>query len=154
MDQPVLYFNSSHLIDMITLEKMLEGTTVVPRSANKNHKVGLLPKLIKWQPMLLFIALLVLWIFSPVWLSHMGATAAGIDQSIWLLIILSLTTFLMISALCWWLLQLFWLIAGLTPLKIMVSQFHTLSLWQQLSFYLASFSLLLVVASLCLSAIC
>ncbi|MDO7744093.1 MAG: hypothetical protein MUP99_09975, partial [Pedobacter sp.] len=87
-------------------------------------------------------------------LHHIDETAAGVDQSIWLLIILSLYTFQLISALCWWLLQRFWLSAGLPPLKIMVSQFDTLSLWQQLGFYLASFSLLLVAASVCLNAIC
>ena len=139
---------------MITLEKILDGTAGVQRPENKTHKGGFIPKMIKWQPVLLFITLILLWILSPLWLRQIDATTAGIDQSIWLLIILSLTAFLLISAMCWWLLQLFWLMAGLTPLKIMVSQFHTLSLWQQLSFYLASFSLLLVVASVCLSAIC
>lgn len=34
------------------------------------------------------------------------------------------------------------------------SQFNTLMLWQQLSFYWASFGLLLLAASICLAAIC
>ena len=139
---------------MNTINKMLEGTQVVSGGRIKEYKVSRLAGLIRWQPMLLFLFLLLLWGSSHLWLHRIDETAAGIDQSIWLLIILSLSTFLLLSALCWWLLQRFWLSAGLPPLKIMVLQFDTLSLWQQLGFYLASFSLLLVVASVCLNAIC
>lgn len=139
---------------MYTINKMLEGTQVVSGKQIKDYKASLIPWFIRWQPLLLFLFLLLLWGSSHLWLHRIDETAAGVDQSIWLLIILSLSTFLLLSALCWWLLQRFWLSAGLPPLKIMVSQFDTLSLWQQLGFYLASFSLLLVAASVCLNAIC
>ena len=139
---------------MYTINKMLEGTQVVSGMQIKDYKASLILGFIRWQPLLLFLLLLLLWGSSHLWLHHIDETAAGVDQSIWLLIILSLSTFLLLSALCWWLLQRFWLSAGLPPLKIMVSQFDTLSLWQQLGFYLASFSLLLVAASVCLNAIC
>jgi len=103
---------------------------------------------------LFFLFLLVLWCFAPPWLRLFDETAGSIDQSIWLLILLSLISFLLIVSLCWWLLQRFWETAGLPSFSKMVSQFNTLLLWQQLSFYWLSFALLLLVASVCLNAIC
>lgn len=103
---------------------------------------------------LLFIALLLTWCFSPLWLHQIDQTAGNIDQSIWLLIILSLISFLLLTALSWWLIQRFWLLAGLPSLSTMVSHFNTLLLWQQLGYYWASFALLLFAAVACLGAIC
>ena len=103
---------------------------------------------------LLFPFLLFLWCFAPPWLRLFDETAGNIDQSIWLLVLLSLISFLLVAGLCWWLLQQIWKMIGLPSLSDMVSQFNTLLLWQQLSFYWASFALLLLAASVCLSAIC
>ncbi|MBB6503017.1 hypothetical protein [Pedobacter cryoconitis] len=115
-------------------------------------RTGQVPRRLKQH--LLFIGLLMVWCFAPLWLHKIDETAGNIDQSIWLLVILSLISFMLITGLCWWLLQKFWLAAGLPSFRTMVSQFNTLSLWQQLGFYWASFALLLLVASVCLSAIC
>lgn len=103
---------------------------------------------------LLFLFLLFLWCFAPPWLRVFDETAGNIDQSIWLLVLLSLISFLLVVGLCWWLLQRVWQLIGLPLFSDMVSQFNTLLLWQQLSFYWASFALLLLAASVCLAAIC
>jgi hypothetical protein len=103
---------------------------------------------------LLFLFLLFVWCFAPPLLRGIDETAGNIDQSIWLLILLSLISFLLVAGLCWWLLQRFWSMSGLPSFTKMVSQFNNLALWQQLSFYWASFALLLLAASVCLSAIC
>ncbi|WP_442591538.1 hypothetical protein ACSBL2_09945 [Pedobacter sp. AW31-3R] len=105
-------------------------------------------------PFLLFIALLLMWFFVPMLLNRIDATIGNVDQSIWLLVLLSMISFLMVCGLCWWLLQQFWLVLQLPPIEQMVSQFNSLLLWQQLSFYYASFALLLVAALGCLIAIC
>jgi len=106
------------------------------------------------EPSILFCVLLLAWYFGPEGLHYVNETAGSIDQSIWLLILLSIITFLLFSALCWWLLKQLWLSLGLPALDQMVLQFNTLTLWQQLIFYWASFALLLLAASLCLTAIC
>lgn len=73
-------------------------------------------------------------------------TNGFIDPNIWLLLLLSLIAFLVVTGLCWWLLHLFWMSLGLPVLGNMVSQFKVLSPWQQLGFYWASFGLLLLAA--------
>lgn len=108
----------------------------------------------RWQPILLFFILLSIWAFAPIGLYKIDQTAAGVDQTIWLLILLSLIAFLLVAALCWWLLERFWQMAGLPSFTILVSHFYTLSPWQQLVFYLSSFGLLLLAASVCLAGIC
>jgi hypothetical protein len=105
-------------------------------------------------PGLVFIALLALWFLVPGWLRHLDQRSGSIDQSIWLLIILSMICFLMIVGISWWLLSRFWRLLKLPSLKFMVSQFNTLTLWQQLSFYWGSFALFLLAALGCLSVIC
>jgi hypothetical protein len=101
-----------------------------------------------------FLLLLVTWFFAPGWLRHIDGTAGSVDQSIWLLIVLGLITFMLVTALCWWLLQRFWLMSGLPPIGTMVLQFNTLQLWQQLGSYLLSFAMLLLAALGSLMAIC
>ena len=105
-------------------------------------------------PALLFIFLLLTWFFLPGLLRQLDETAGSVDQSIWLLVLLSLIGFLLICGLCWWLLRYFWMVLELPSIKKMVSQFKFLPLWQQLSFYYASFALLLLAAMGCLIAIC
>ena len=106
------------------------------------------------KPLLALFFLLICWFTGPLVLRNIDGTAGSVDQGIWLLVILSLISFMLVAGLCWWLLQRFWLMAGLPAFSLMVSQFKTLPLWQQLGFYWASFALLLLAASICLSAIC
>jgi hypothetical protein len=108
----------------------------------------------KRKPVYLFILLLLIWCLAPIGLYQLDPTIGNIDQNIWLLVVLGMISFLLLLALCWWLLQLFWKAMQLPTLKSMVSQFNTLELWQQLSFYWASFAMLLLAASGCLCAVC
>ncbi len=111
-------------------------------------------KSVEWQPVLLLLFLLSIWFSAQVWMRSIDPLSAITDQSIWLMVILSMIVFLLILALCMWLLDLFLLKTGLPSLLTMLSQFKTMMLWQQLAFYLSFFALLLMAASACLIAIC
>jgi len=106
------------------------------------------------EPVLLFVVLLLLWTTAPVLLQRIDKTAGSVDQSIWLLVLLSMISFLLLVALSWWLLHHFWTMLGLPQLNYLISQFKSLELWQQLSFLWGSFALLLLAAMGCLMAIC
>ena len=118
----------------------------LPRSINTSFKGT--------DFIVLFVSLLLIWCFAPGLILQFDNTAGSIDQSIWLLIILSLISFLLITALCWWLLHRAWSMMGLPSVSTMVSQFNSLTSWQQLGFYWASFVSLLLAALGCLIAIC
>ena len=105
------------------------------------------------KPLILFIFLLLLWYFMPGLLQKIDVTVGSIDPSVWLLILLSFICFFAVTALSWWLLKQFWLIMGLPSFKLMISQYNTLQLWQQLTFYWVSFGLVLLAALGCLGAI-
>ncbi|MCX2483749.1 hypothetical protein [Pedobacter sp. MR2016-24] len=105
------------------------------------------------EPVILLGILLLLWWRLPAMLQNADGTTGSIDQSIWILIILALISFLLVTALCWWLLQYSWQSLGLPEIQTMVSQFNTLALWQQLSFFWASLALLLGAAVCSLNAI-
>lgn len=98
--------------------------------------------------------LLLVWLILPNIIRQLDRNSGAIDPSIWLLILLGLIAFMMISALCWWLLKKSWGSLNLPALDVMVVQFKHMELWQQLGFYWASFALLLLAGSICLSAIC
>ncbi|WP_090778386.1 hypothetical protein [Pedobacter sp. ok626] len=115
-------------------------------------KSVLLPEFKQLGKYLLLGLLLTLWVALPK-LMGFDETTGYIDPSIWLLILLSLITFLVLVATCWWLLQRFWMALGLPALALMVSQFKFLEVWQQLGFYFACFSLLLLAGVGCLVAI-
>ncbi len=135
------------------ISKVIRAKVVrLPDTTIKQNKS--VPGKNRWQLIWLLLILLSIWSLAPFALHKIDQTAAGIDQTIWLLIILSLIAFLLVTALCWWLLERFWLMAGLPQFSTLVSQFYTLSPWQQLVFYLSSFALLLVAASVCLAGIC
>ncbi|MCX2453387.1 hypothetical protein OQX61_19105 [Pedobacter sp. PLR] len=109
----------------------------------------------RWEePAGVFIVLMVLWTFGPIVLRGIDDTTGSIDQSIWLLVLLSIISFLLITGLCWWILNRAWVAIELPPISLMVSQFNTLHLWQQVRLYLASFGLLLLAATGCLIALC
>lgn len=86
------------------------------------------------------------WFTLPKVIANSDVTAGYIDQSIWFLVLLSLISFLLTVGLCWWLLQRFWVSAGLPDLNSMVLGFQNLKLWQQLGFYFACFVALLWAA--------
>lgn len=98
-----------------------------------------------------FLALL--WPIGQAMLLQSDPTRGTIDPNIWLLLLMGLIAFIVTVVLCWWLLQQFWLGTGLPVPSMMVSQFYTLELWQQLSFLLASFALLLLTVLGIFSAI-
>lgn len=100
----------------------------------------------KLEPYLVALIMLLLWFTAPKLMMLGDGTMGQIDQSIWLLVLLALISFLLMLGLCWWLLQRFWTVMSLPDLGIMVLQFNSLQLWQQLSFWLASFALLLLAA--------
>jgi hypothetical protein len=101
-----------------------------------------------------FSLLLLLWIIGPRSLQYFDDSVGVIDQSIWLLIILSVICFLGLACLCWWLLKYFWLALGLPSFNGLISHFESLKLWQQLGFYWASYALLLLAAIGCIVGIC
>jgi hypothetical protein len=103
---------------------------------------------------LIFGILIALWLVIPKMIRFYDQTAGIVDPGIWVLILLSLISFMLIAALSWWLLNRFWVSLGLPALDTMVLQFNTLTLWQQLGFFWLSFALLLLAAVLCLIGIC
>jgi hypothetical protein len=111
-------------------------------------------KLLLDEGIILFGLLLLLWISGNHWMQIYYPLSGSLDQNIWLLIILSLICFLTVTGLCWWLLQRFWLTLGLPEFTIIISQFKSLELWQQLGFFLFCFALLLFTAVGSLVAIC
>ncbi|WP_316813549.1 hypothetical protein [Pedobacter heparinus] len=94
----------------------------------------------------LFGLLLFLWLAIPELIKWIDQTAGYIDQSIWLLIVLSLICFLMVVGLCWWLLNRFWMSLGLPELGELVLDFREMKLCVQLGFYFGAFALLLLAA--------
>jgi hypothetical protein len=131
---------------MINPMENISGTAV-QKASTERKSVG-------WQPALLLLFLLSIWFSAQIWMRSIDPLSAITDQSIWLMVILSMVVFLLILALCMWLLDQVLLKTGLPSLLTMLSQFKTMMLWQQLAFYLSFFALLLMAASACLIAIC
>jgi hypothetical protein len=102
---------------------------------------------------LLLMSLLLVWSLGPSLLQWFDATAGSVDQSIWLLVVLGLITFLIIINLSWWLFKYSWQLVGLPPIHSIVSLYNLLSPWQQLSFLLGSFALVLLAALGSLNAV-
>ncbi|MEJ7559337.1 MAG: hypothetical protein WKF66_13585 [Pedobacter sp.] len=80
-------------------------------------------------------------------------SVAVIDQSIWLLVLLSLICFVAVTGISYWMLKRFAVVMGLPTVGNLIVQFNSLELWQQLGFYWASFALLLLAGVGSLSAI-
>ena len=100
----------------------------------------------------LMLSLMVLWSVVTEFFSS-EEISTGINQSVPIMIVLSLISFLVLVHLCWWLLQRFWMSVGLPGLGSMVLQFSSLELWIQLGFYWLSFALLLLTGLGCLAAV-
>ncbi|MEH3113526.1 hypothetical protein [Pedobacter terrae] len=114
---------------------------------------ALLPKKQILEKLMLAIILVLGWHTFPKVLKTIEPTAALLDAGIWQLILLTLLCYVGLLQLSWWLLYRFWQNLGLHQLTDMVSLFKQLTSWQQLSFFWASFALLLLAAIACLAAI-
>lgn len=108
---------------------------------------------IRFRNYLLVAILILIWPIAQYAVTSMDATIGFIDPNIWLLFFLSLICFMVLTGLCWWLLQRFWMSLGLPAIGNMVVQFKELCVWQQLGFYWASFVSLLLAAVGVLGAI-
>jgi len=111
------------------------------------------PKISNYLVYLLFGLLLLLWPLLQQQLSQADETIGYIDPNIWLLILLSLISFMILTGMSWWLLHQFWTSLGLPELGTMVLQFNNLALWQQLGFYWLAFVSLLLAAVGVLTAV-
>lgn len=87
-------------------------------------------------------------------LSSVDPAAVEGMEAVWLLIAMSGVVFALMLFGCWYLLNRFWAALDLPELSVMVLQFKSLALWQQLGFYLCCFALLVLAALGCLLAIC
>jgi hypothetical protein len=96
--------------------------------------------------------LLVLWVVVTLFFSS-PEMSAGINQSIPLLVVLGLITYLILLEISWWLFKRFWDRMGCPPINGLVLKFKDLQEWQQLSFLWASYALLLLAGAICLAAI-
>ncbi|WP_316793330.1 hypothetical protein [Pedobacter frigoris] len=84
------------------------------------------------------------------WFDDEAGTIAFIVKSTTPLLLMNLCSFMVIVALCWWLLQRAWVAMGLPEFENMVLQFKEMNICRQLGFYFASFVLLLWAAVTCL----
>ncbi|WP_316812837.1 hypothetical protein [Pedobacter heparinus] len=100
----------------------------------------------------LFGLLMIAWGMITAFLNSPGMTS-GINQSVPLMVVLSLITFLLLLELSWWLFTRFWLRVGLPGMEHMVVQFEDLDAWQKLGFLWASFALVLLVGLGCLMVV-
>jgi hypothetical protein len=106
---------------------------------------------VPYAGLLLGLALL-LWPLVQRILQFNYPDSGTLDPNIWLLIILSIATFLIIIIMAWWLMQRYWLAFGLPEMESMVLQFNRLELAAVKVLY-AFFALLLLVAVGCLMAV-
>ncbi len=83
-----------------------------------------------------------------------GDSSAGfVDQSIWLLVLLSMISVLMVVGMSWWLLNRFLFNMGMPAVGNLVLQFKQMEIWQQLGFYWLSYALLVWAGVGALSAV-
>lgn len=100
----------------------------------------------------LMLVLLALWgIVTKVFSSP--EMSAGINQSVPIMIVIALITFLILLYLCWWLLDRYWQRVGLPGIEILVLQFKRIRAWEQLGFYWLCFALLLLAGLGCLAVV-
>lgn len=102
---------------------------------------------------LLGIILMLIWYSVPKVFAIFDSTIGTIDQSIWMLVVLSFICSLMTVGLSWFLLKWTWSSLGLPVLRVMVLQFKDLELWIQLGFFFASFCLLVLAGTGALIAV-
>jgi hypothetical protein len=100
----------------------------------------------------LMIVLMLLWSIVTNLFSS-PEFSAGINQSVPIMIVISLITFLILLCISYWLLERFWQRVGLPGIGSMVLQYKKMQAWQKLGFYWLSFALLLLTGVMCLAAI-
>jgi len=126
---------------------------LIPYSRPRESLKGKVPEYGLGNPHYLFISLILLWGFGPLCLQILDDTAGSVDQSVWLVVVLGLICFMLVASICWWLLEHFWKQMGMVPVTLLVLRFNTLTLWQQVIFYWASYALLVFTAIGCLAVI-
>ena len=100
----------------------------------------------------LLLVLMVLWgLVTEFWSSP--EMTAGINESVPQMVILALISFLILLELVWWLLNRFWNRVGLPGIEVLVIYYRMMEVWQQVMFFWASFSLLLLAGVGCLAAV-
>ena len=105
------------------------------------------------KPLLVLIILVLSWPLIQMLLISNDQTTGYVDPSIIILIVLSLMCFIGMVGLCGWLFKKAIKSIGLPIIDNMVSQFNTMEIWQQVSFYYASYALLLLAGVGCLAAV-
>ena len=111
---------------------------------------------LSWKGMekyLIGVILILSWITVQRVIQSGDVSVGVIDPSIWMLVLLSLICFVAVTGISFWILKRFVVVMGLPTVGNLIVQFKTLELWQQLSFYWASFALLLLAGVGSLSAI-
>ncbi|WP_316789589.1 hypothetical protein [Pedobacter frigoris] len=79
--------------------------------------------------------------------------STGINQSVPIMIVIAIISFLIVLELIWWLLGRFWLRMGLVSIDSLVEGFKTLTVWEQVIIFWGSFALLLLACVGCLAAV-
>lgn len=106
-----------------------------------------------WKLWIVLLLLLAIWFIPAARIHSIDPMAIAPDQSEWLMVLLSLITFLIIMPLCWWLVDLQWRMLGLPAISKMVLHFNLFTRCQQLVLYYTYYALVLLVAVGCLIAI-
>jgi len=96
--------------------------------------------------------LLLLWVTVTLWFSS-PEMSAGINQSVPLMVVLGLITYLLLIEISVWLLNRFLLRMGCPPIAEILLKLKELAEWQQLIFLWACYALVLLAGAICLSAI-
>lgn len=96
--------------------------------------------------------LLVLWVMISLFFSSPEMTA-GINQTIPLLVVIGLITYLILLETSLWLFNRFLERMGYPSIQEMVLQFKQLEEWQQLIFLWASYALVLLAGMACIATI-
>ncbi|SMC88902.1 hypothetical protein [Pedobacter africanus] len=96
--------------------------------------------------------LLVLWVAISLFFSSPEMTA-GINQTMPLLLVIGLLTYLILLETSLWLFNRFLIRMGYPSLQEMVSQFKQLEEWQQLIFLWASYALVLLTGTACIATV-
>ncbi|MES2455415.1 MAG: hypothetical protein V4594_07740 [Bacteroidota bacterium] len=100
----------------------------------------------------LVLVLMVIWgLVTEYWASP--ELIGGINESVPLMVVLGLISFLILLELVWWLLNRFWIRLGLPGLEVLVIYYRRMDVWQQVMFYWASFALLLLAGVGCLTTV-
>ena len=105
------------------------------------------------KPLLMLIILVLAWPIIQTLFFSQDQSIGYLDPSIVILIILSFICFITIVGLCGWLFNIAIKAAGMPEFKFIISQFNTISVWQQLGFYYAFYALLLLAGVGCLVAV-